>query len=178
MSSLYPRAGNYASLKMLLTPRPAPYYSPNMLTDHLNLAAFVAFCFMLAGVVRFAAKSYIKESTMHGDLSRTPAPQAVHIHNARETLRLNPRPVGVTFESDDPLDFDFVAMDAKATRAANVLRIIFAPRIQWCLLTDVEIEHIAATCPPSMKDRALNARSKRARRRANEARRAAKGGVK
>lgn len=144
-----------------------------MITDPLNLAAFVAFCFLLAGVVRFAAKSYTpKESTMHGDLSRTPAPQAVHIHNARESLRLNPRPVGVTFESDDPLDFDFVAMDAKATRAATVKRITSAAQVDWRLLTDAEIEHIAATCP---SDKARNARNKRARRRANEARRAAKG---
>lgn len=149
-----------------------------MTTDPLNLAAFIAFCFMLAGVVRFAAKSYTpKEPTMYGrNIERETAPRAVHIHNARESLRLNPRPVGVTFESDDPLDFDFVAMDATVTRAAAVKRITSAPRIEWRLLTDAEIEHIAATCPPSMKDRALNARSKRARRRANEARRAAKGG--
>lgn len=147
-----------------------------MTTDPVNLAAFATVVFMLGALVRFAYTSHVrKEPAMYGDLSRTPAPQAVHIHNARETLRLNPRPVGVTLDTDDALSFDFGAMDAKATRTANVKRITSAPRIQWALLTDAEIEHIAETCAPSMKDRALNARSKRARRRANEARRALRG---
>lgn len=147
-----------------------------MTTDPVNAAGFAVFVAISAIMVWWSFRTYTrKEPAMHGDLSRTPAPQAVHIHNARETLRLNPRPVGVTLDTDDALSFDFGAMDAKATRAANVKRITSAPRIQWALLTDAEIEHIAETCAPSMKDRALNARSKRARRRANEARRALRG---
>lgn len=150
-----------------------------MLTDPLNLAAFTAFCFMLAGVVRFAAKSYTpKESTMP-TLSTNPG----HERRASDRAAYAARsrflsPTREVFDNGDALDFDFVTMDATVTRAATVRRITSAPRIDWRLLTDAEIEHIAATCPPSMKDRALNARSKRARRRANEARRAAKGGVK
>ena len=81
-------------------------------------------------------------------------------------------PTRETFDTDDALDFDFVAMDRDVTRTANVKRITSAPRIQWALLTDAEIEHIAETCP---SDKARNARSKRARRRANEARRALRG---
>ena len=147
-----------------------------MTTDPLNLAAFVAFCFMLAGVVRFAAKSYTpKESTM-STLSTNPG----HERRASDRAAYAARsrflsPTRERFESDDPLDFDFVAMDATVTRAAAVKRITSAPRIEWAKLTDAEIEHIAATCP---SDKARNARNKRARRRANEARRAAKGGVK
>ena len=38
MSSLYPRAGNYASLKMLLTPPTDPYYASVMETNPTSSA--------------------------------------------------------------------------------------------------------------------------------------------
>lgn len=153
-----------------------------MTTDPLNLAAFTVFVFItVVGGVALSATfwramtSIHKESTM-STLSTNPG----HERRASDRAAYAARsrflsPTRELFDNGDPLDFDFVAMDATVTRAAAVKRITSAPRIQWCLLTDAEIEHIAATCPSSMKDRALNARSKRARRRANEARRALRG---
>jgi hypothetical protein len=68
-----------------------------MTTDPLNLAAFAVFTFCvfaLVGGVRFVRYLLtVKESAMHGDLSRTPAPVAVHIHNAREVKHLT-TPIG------------------------------------------------------------------------------------
>jgi len=134
-----------------------------MTTDPLNLAAFAAFVFILAGVVRFAAKSVVpKESAMHGDLSRTPAPVAVHIHNAREERRLTTpiRPsVSVTVDDfADALDFSFNEIDT-ATKAA-------APkRIAWVDMTLAEIERVHNEMPTDRSRKAL------CKRRAQVARR-------
>ncbi len=136
-----------------------------MTTDPVNLAAFFAFVLILAGVVRFAAKSAVpKESAMHGDLSRTPAPVAVHIHNARlaRDLMHPVRPsVSVADDDGDPLDCTFNAIDV-ATKAA-------APkRINWKDMTLAEIERVHNECPT---DRSRKARCKR---RAQVARRGGK----
>jgi hypothetical protein len=102
---------------MLLTPPTSPYYASVMPTDPANLAAFIAACLMLAGVVRFASKSPTpKEPPMYGDLSRVSPPQAHRIHNAREYRRLTPTSPGVTLDTDDALSFDFGAMESRALR--------------------------------------------------------------
>jgi hypothetical protein len=134
-------------------------------TDPLNLAAFAVFTFcvlVLVGGVRFVRYLLtVKESAMHGNLSRTPARQAVHIHNARlaRDLMHPVRPsVSIADDDGDPLDFTFAAVDV-ATRAA-------APkRIAWAAMTLAEIERVHNEMPTDRSRKALCKRRRQVARR-------------